>query len=278
MLTTLLLAAGLAMPSVPVCDRAELPACAGSLPPSLLQILPAHWGRDPHTLGHALSRQLAGQGAVTLTQGDQALILTDRRRIAQPHILLVGYQVYELPSVHSLELALLHEQGHLLTLAETLRTPYRFPYGPALWGEEAIADLHALWQLARRGELDQGWSLVHLRNFNLMGSAPDWAHWSTPVLLPWLETPERGAQLAGLSFDQVLVQSVIATPDLPHFRTLGRRQFGPGRGGYPYVPAPLVTRWWQMLEPSLALLMGVDYPDYRDRQYRLMMAKSANLR
>ncbi|TKB51451.1 hypothetical protein FCL40_02535 [Ferrimonas sediminicola] len=260
----------------PMCDRSELPGCLERLPTPLVSALSQHWGVPPRQLGPTLERQLAGQGAVTLTLGRQALILTDGRRIAQPHILLVGHEVYELPSVHSLSLAVLHEQGHLIEVGEELRQPYRFAYWPEVWQEEVVADLYALWQLARRGELALGWDLVHLRNFNLMGAAPDWAHWTTPVLLPWLVSPERRQTLARLSFERVLATSVVVAADLPHFRTLGRRQFGPGRGAYPYVPPQLVERWWQLLTPSLSLLMGEDLAPYRQRQHRLMVAKSAN--
>ncbi|BDY06472.1 hypothetical protein [Ferrimonas sp. YFM] len=272
---SLLLAASL-VAAAPVCDRSELPQCLQRLPKPLVAAFSDHWQHSPDELAATLSQQLAGQGAVTLTLDNHSLILTDARRISQPHILLLGHKVYERPSVHSLSLALLHERGHLLNVPETLRLPFRFAYWPSLWEEEVIADLHALWLLARQGQLHLGWNLVHLRNFNLMGAAPDWAHWTTPVLLPWLASPERSDQLAQLSFEQVLAQSVIPVSDLPHFRTLGRRQFGPGRGAYPYVPPRLVERWWQMLTPSLTLLMGNDFGDYRQHHHRLMLAKSAN--
>ncbi|WP_028109999.1 hypothetical protein [Ferrimonas futtsuensis] len=272
---SLMLAASLGA-AASVCDRSELPQCLQRLPRPLVSAFSEHWQLPPEELAVTFSQQLAGQGAVTLTLDNQALILTDARRISQPHILLVGHKVYERPSVHSLSLALLHERGHLVEISESFRQPFRFAYWPALWEEEVIADLHALWLLARQDRLQQGWNLVHLRNFNLMGAAQDWAHWTTPVLLPWLLSSERGVQLAQLSFEQVLTQSVIPVSDLPHFRTLGRRQFGPGRGAYPYVPPRLVERWWQMLSPSLALLMGDDFGGYRLHHHRLMLVNSAN--
>ncbi|WP_417345339.1 hypothetical protein [Ferrimonas sp.] len=272
---SLLLAASLSV-GAPVCDRSELPQCLQRLPKPLVSVFSEHWQLASEDLAEALSQQLAGQGAVTLTLNNQSLILTDAGRLTQPHILLVGHRVYEQPSVHSLSLALLHERGHLLDISESLRQPFRFAYWPSLWEEEVIADLHALWLLAQEGRVQLGWNLVHLRNFNLMGAAPDWAHWTTPVLLPWLESPARRVQLAQLSFEQVLIQSVIATSELPHFRTLGRRQFGPGRGAYPYVPPRLVERWWQMLSPSLTLLMGDDFGGYRLHHHDLMLVNSAN--
>ncbi|USD37016.1 MULTISPECIES: hypothetical protein [Ferrimonas] len=277
MLVTLLLAAGLTMPSAPVCDRAELPACVASLPPSLRRSFPSLWGQSAEQQAAHLSRQLDGQGAVTLLLEQQALIVTDRRRIAQPHIVLLDGRVIEWPSVHSPSLALAHEQGHLLP--RSLGQAFRAPHWPSPWADEVVADLHLLWQSARRGELDMAWRLYHLRNINLIQSAPDWSHWSVPVLYPWLSQPRRLQRAAEASFESMLLESRFTLSDLNHYRMLGQRQFGgsPHSSGFPYVPPPLVQRWWRMLEPTLSLLLAADYPSYRQR-VESMMVKSANSR
>lgn len=240
--------------TAPWCDIDGLERCVSELPAKTQQQLAAAFAVPKLQLPDTLAKQVQGQGAVALLFADSGMVLTDRQRIEQHHSVIWQHKVVELPSQHSVESALIHEQGHLLRLDTPAHLEAK--HWVAGWEQELIADLYLLWRIAREQQgLEPAWRLYQLRNLNVMQLAPDWQHWSVPGLHFWLSQPERLRASATQPFNDFLLETQIDTTLLADFRLLAQRQFQGGSYGQHCSISRETRRHWQaVFAPTASLL------------------------
>ncbi|GAA5192175.1 hypothetical protein GCM10025772_20710 [Ferrimonas gelatinilytica] len=205
---------------------------------------------------------------MTLLLAEEALILLNPEVLKRTHLVLLDAHLYEQPSLRSFRSTYYHEVGHVATRHSPWLEQLQRSDWPGHWPEEVLADLYLYWRLLREGaEEEELWAQLHLRNIGLIQARPDWAHWSTPVLMPLLCRFEEVRVWSDWPFPAFL-NAALADTDWPlsAYRGLGDRQFALTAPAIhqSYLFADHRERWAALLAPTLAWL-GVDVPAYLSR-------------